>query len=102
MTYILSTAFCGVFGESDVVVKGEIKKEQSTQETDENESIVLDVTVDQAVVPGVKLDLQKVAILFREILLDVVIQTDHVVEQKIVLPKLLQTLFVSAIPKNAP
>lgn len=102
VTSVLSMSFVAVdktadLSEKEKVTVGDVKeKVPSEQETK------IEQTENQAVVPAVKLDLQKIAVLFREINFQESRQIHQFTEQKIILPKLLQTLYTTAIQKNAP
>ena len=102
---LLSMSFVGLEKQRHTSEKEQIEKE-NTEKTENkapiNEGVSIHKVSNQAVVPAVKLDIQKVAILFREILLDEINAIHPLHEQKIILPKLLQTLLTTAIQKNAP
>ena len=80
----------------------EIKEETPLKETPTNNKTFITKSINHAVVPAAKVDLQKVAILFRKILLGESNYFHRLIEQKVILPKLLQTLLTTAIQKNAP
>ena len=102
MASLLSMSF--VSSESEVLcnyAKG-LKKETPKENTPSDQPDSLEKAIEQAVVPGLKFEIQKIAILFREILFDETNEAHQFTEQKIILPKLLQTLLTTAIQKNAP
>ncbi len=102
MASLLSMSFIGVTSKSEVLKKEEVSKSVSEKNVPVEKQAVFEKIVKHAVVPAVKLELQKVAILHREILLGDFEKSHSFFEQKIILPKLLQTLFISAIQTNAP
>jgi hypothetical protein len=99
---LLSMSFVGLEKQRHTSEKEQIEKENTENKAPINEGVSIHKVSNQAVVPAVKLDIQKVAILFREILLDEINAIHPLHEQKIILPKLLQTLLTTAIQKNAP
>ena len=80
----------------------EVTTEQTKKEHSKKNTASIQKAIDHAVVPAINIDIEKVAILFREILLDETSYFHLPTDTKIIRPKLLQTLLTTAIQKNAP
>ena len=78
-----------------------VKNSQSEQKDENNEEFVTTSNSD-AVVQAVKLDLNKKFVFVKNILINQARSIIYIAKPEKVFPKILQTLFVSAIPKNAP
>lgn len=95
-------SFVAVDKTADLSEREEVTVDDTKEKVPSEQGAKIEQTENQAVVPAVKLDLQKIAILFREINFQESHQIHQFTEQKIILPKLLQTLYTTAIQKNAP
>ena len=93
---LLTTALSPLYVSNNIV-----KKSQAEQKEENNEEFVAASTSD-AVVQAVKLDLNKKFVFVKNILINEARSIIYIIQPEEVLPKILQTLFVSAIPKNAP
>lgn len=102
VTSVLSMSFVAVDETIDLSEKERVTVDDTKEKVPSEQETKIEQTENQAVVPAVKLDLQKIAVLFREINFQESRQIHQFTEQKIILPKLLQTLYTTAIQKNAP
>ena len=102
MTSLLSMSFISSENKAYTSEQEQIKKESPRKEEPTSKNFLLEKTTSNAVVPAVQLELQKVAILFRKILLDEITDLHTVAKRGIILPKLLQILLTTAIQNNAP
>ena len=74
----------------------------SSEQTDDEEESVAHIAENDAVFQGIKVDLDKKFVFVKNIVTNESSQFFPFTELTEDLPKILQTLFVSAIPKNAP
>ena len=102
MVSLLSTSFSLGERQSQSTEKESVSKESPLKKTPSQQESIFEKTEHNAVVPAVQLDIQKIAILYRKILIGEAQTLDALPNQNITLPKLLQTLLTTAIQNNAP
>lgn len=93
---LLSTAFSTLYSAEPKVEKVQ------TDQSDDQQDVIIEASPSDAVVQAVKVDLDKKFFFVKNTLLSESHPRVYLTTLKVDLPKILQTLFVSAIPKNAP
>ena len=102
MVSLLSTSFTVGEHQSQSTEKESVSNESPLKEAPSQQESIFEKTEHNAVVPAVQLDIQKIAILYRKILIGEAQTLDALTNQNITLPKLWQTLLTTAIQNNAP